>query len=399
MRSLAFAARGLIRQPGRATLAIAGIAGAGALLFDMLLLSNGLLVSFRRLLDEVGYDVRVTATDALIGAGPRLSHVDRTVETLRALPELAEVVPVRFGEADVITGTQRVAFTLIGAPPANGHRPWTVIHGKDVGVQSGETELLINQRLADQLHVSTGHVISVRGTCSDERSASPSVRFRITGIGQFPFDDISSMTGATTLDAVTRACGEQGRADADLILIRTREGIGSDAAVAAIRRANPAIHPFSNEQLVGRIQEAGLSYFRQISTVLASVTLFFGFLLITVLLTVSVNQRLGEIATLRAIGFSRRRIAVDVLWQSALLVGAGGTLALPLGVLLSRYLDTILRAMPGVPAALNFFEYQPRALALHVSLLAITAVLAAAYPVRLVARLPIAATLRNEVVS
>ena len=50
------------------------------------------------------------------------------------------------------------------------------------------------------------------------------------------------------------------------------------------------------------------TYFRQISAVLATVTLFFGFLLITVLLTVSVNQRLGEIAALRALGFSRWRV-------------------------------------------------------------------------------------------
>jgi hypothetical protein len=39
--------------------------------------------------------------------------------------------------------------------------------------------------------------------------------------------------------------------------------------------------------------------------VLTTVTLAFALLLISVLLTVSVNQRLGEIAALRALGFSR----------------------------------------------------------------------------------------------
>ena len=60
-------------------------------------------------------------------------------------------------------------------------------------------------------------------------------------------------------------------------------------------------------------QQAGFTYFRQISAVLTTITLFFGFLLITVLLTVSVNQRLGEIAALRALGFSRARVVADVL--------------------------------------------------------------------------------------
>jgi hypothetical protein len=47
MKALRFAARSLFRQPGRAGLGILGIAAVGALLFDMLLLSRGLVVSFR----------------------------------------------------------------------------------------------------------------------------------------------------------------------------------------------------------------------------------------------------------------------------------------------------------------------------------------------------------------
>jgi ABC-type lipoprotein release transport system permease subunit len=42
--------------------------------------------------------------------------------------------------------------------------------------------------------------------------------------------------------------------------------------------------------------------------------------------------------------------------------------------------------------------FEPRALVVHAALLGTTALLASAYPMWLVARLPIAATLRNEVV-
>src|SRR6185295_15928262 len=97
----------------------------------------------------------------------------------------------------------------------------------------------------------------------------------------------------------------------------------------------------------GRVQ---FSYFRQISFVLATITLFFGFLLIAVLLTVSVNQRLAEIAALRALGLSRGRVVAGILSESALVVGAGGILALPVGAALSVWLDHILRALPGIPA-------------------------------------------------
>ena len=55
--------------------------------------------------------------------------------------------------------------------------------------------------------------------------------------------------------------------------------------------------------------------------------------------------------------------------------------------------------MPGVPADLHFFVFEPRALVLHAALLAVRRCAAAAYPMRIVATLPIAATLRREVVS
>ena len=72
-----------------------------------------------------------------------------------------------------------------------------------------------------------------------------------------------------------------------------------------------------------RFESTDFSYFRQISFALATITLCFAFLLIATLLTVSVNQRLAEIATLRALGFPRRRVAADLLWESALLIGTG----------------------------------------------------------------------------
>jgi ABC-type lipoprotein release transport system permease subunit len=88
-----------------------------------------------------------------------------------------------------------------------------------------------------------------------------------------------------------------------------------------------------------------------------------------------------------------------VLWESVLLVGGGGLLALPLGFGLSVWLDTILRGLPEVPAGLHFFVFEPRALVLYALLLTAAAIGAAIYPMRIVAALPIAATLRREVVS
>jgi putative ABC transport system permease protein len=187
--------------------------------------------------------------------------------------------------------------------------------------------------------------------------------------------------------------------EADLLLVASDGQAGTEAAVAAIRGLRSDLHPFSTDDVLERLRQGEFSYFRQISFVLSTVTSFFAFLLVTTLLTVSVNQRLGEVAALRALGFSRRRIAADLLAESALLVGLGGLLAVPAGLLLARVLDAILRQMPEVPERLHFFVFEPRALALHAALLGGACLVAAAYPALIAARLPIAATLRRETLS
>jgi ABC-type lipoprotein release transport system permease subunit len=388
-------------------------AAVGALLFDMLLLSRGLLVSFRGLLDSVGYDIRVMYTDAAPMGGPRLPNASTIARELAALPQIDEAVPIRIvegealpaasdaGAATAAQGRRRtIGFGLMGIGEGR-RRPWTLSAGTDLdaaGSNAASESMLINRRLADELRVSLGDVVAVRATCVPDRAALPPRSFRVQGLAEFPFDDGAQLTGVMSRGSLARLCGSDVD-EADMLFVASREGQGADAAVSAIRRRRPDLHPATNEEIVARMQQTSFSYFRQISTVLSTITLLFGFLLITVLLTVSVNQRLAEIAAIRALGFSRSRVAADVLWQSVLLVGAGGALAMPLGLALSIWLDAILKKMPGIPASLHFFVFEPRALVVHVTLLAVTAILAAVYPMRLVATLPIAATLRNEVVS
>jgi ABC-type lipoprotein release transport system permease subunit len=398
MSAFTFAARSLVRQPARSALGILGIAAVGALLFDMLLLSNGLVVSLRDLLDRAGFDVRVTATDTPEIGGALVADATALAQELRALPPIAEAVPLRLTEADMRAAGRHIRFTLVGMdPPQRGQ--WTLVAGQDPVNGDGSTRgLLVNRQIAAVPGADVGATVEVRTVCDTGGAALPFVTFTITGIAEFAFDRDSQLTGATTRRHLGQGCGEP-RDAADMVLVRSREGHGPDAAVAAIRAKRQDLISTTNEQVVARMQQANFTYFRQISTVLSTITMLFGFLLITVLLTVSANQRLAEIAALRALGFSRARVAADILWQSVLLVGLGGVLALPLGYALAQWLDRILKSMPGIPAALHFFVFEPQALLLHGVLLAATAILAAGYPMWLVTRLPIATTLRNEVVS
>jgi putative ABC transport system permease protein len=297
------------------------------------------------------------------------------------------------GEA-VLDGERRVSFGLTGMDPGP-RRPWTIVQGHDLTADASPPAIVVNQTLMDQIGRPLGRTVSVRAGCDANRAAPVPRPFTLVGVAQFPFDDEAQGTAVMTRAALRDACADS-LDEADMLMVASSGGAA--AAVSAIRSARPELFPVTNEQIVARMQAQGFTYFRQISTVLSTITLLFGFLLITVLLTVSVNQRLAEIAALRALGFSRGRAAADVLAQGAMLVGIGGVLALPLGFALSIWLDRILKAMPGIPASMHFFVFEPRALVMHAALLVTTALLASAYPMWLVARLPIAATLRNEVV-
>jgi putative ABC transport system permease protein len=389
-----FAWRSLRRQPARAALGILGVAAVGALLFDMLLLSNGLVLSMRQMLDRAGFDLRVTATDAMPGQGPRLPRAVETAKSLATLPSVRSAIALRFADATLDPpGGEPLAASLQGIG-GTGIRPWTLQSGRDV---SGPGEALINESTARALKIQPGGALRLSPRCAGATSL-PAVTLRVVGIATFPFDGLSSATVVTSMETLSLACGSDVVEDADLIMVASSEAGGSQAASDAIRAAAPELRVLTNEQLVGRLEGGGFSYFRQISTVLTTVTLAFAVLLITVLLTVSVNQRLGDIAALRALGFTRGRVVSDVLCESGLIVGTGGVLSLPLGFLLAAGLDAILKNIPGIPTDVHFFVFEGRALALHVALLAGTALAAALYPVWLVARLPIAATLRNEVI-
>lgn len=404
LRAFPFAWLSLVRQPSRSLVGILGVAAIGALLFDMLLLSRGLVLSFGDLLDRSGFDVRVLPSDAPPLTGPRLTGATALANDIAAIAGIDAVLPLRIRDAEVILveglpGESRRRVQFIGTDP-RVRSMWTVVEGQDLPDSAGSTSgVVVNRQFARRLGLVVGSALSLRGRCDVVSDAFPAVRFTVVGLADFPFDSVTASTVAGTLVDVDKLCAEEKGDRAEMLLVRSTPEVGAFGAAAAIRAAHPTLYVVTNEELIERFSRVEFSYFRQISTVLASVTLFFGFLLIAVLLTVSVNQRLAEIATLRAVGLSRSRVTAGVLWESIMLVGIGGMLALPLGAALSVWLDAILRTLPGLPAQLHFFVFEPRALVLYIGLLAVASIAAAVYPMHIVSVLPIAATLRREVVS
>ena len=408
----------LIRQPARSALAILGVAAVGALLFDMLLLSRGLVLSFRDLLDRAGFDIRVLATDAPPFSGPLLTDATALSQALGRLPEVESVLQLRLRDAELADADHR----RDGQGPCRGRRlqpAWQrrrpAVHRRrpagpidvDDGVRcrtcrarSGTMPaLVINRNIAQEAGLAPGSRVALR--CAGESNPLPPVTFLVSGVVDFPFDDARARTAAGTLRDAATLCGGEDRDEAEMLLVRSRPGLGASTAAAAIHAAFPRLYVVTNEDLVERFSRVEFSYFRQISVVLATVTLFFGFLLIA-----RAADRVGEPAARRDRGAARARVvALAGHGRRADRVGAAGRRRRSCwrcrsAALLSLRLDRILRAMPGVPGRSALLRLRAARAGRCTSRCSPSPSLAAAaYPMRIVATLPIAATLRREVVS
>jgi putative ABC transport system permease protein len=197
---------------------------------------------------------------------------------------------------------------------------------------------------------------------------------------------------------MTAGGADPSRADrVSLVMVRLREGADVERMRAWTEQNVPRISAISTEEAIRRVDER-LSYFRQLAFILGAVSLVVGFLLVTTLVTVSVNERIGEIAILRAIGVARSRVVLQILLEGSAIMLVGSAIGLALGLVTARYLNGILATFPGLPERIDFFLFQPVAAWTALGLLIASGILAGVYPSWRGASLPVAETLRREAV-
>lgn len=178
-------------------------------------------------------------------------------------------------------------------------------------------------------------------------------------------------------------------------MLRAAEGTEVRALNRRLQAAHPELEVASVAELVERA-ERRLSYFRQLALILGSVSLVVAALLVGTLSAVSVSERLGTIAALRAIGISRRSIVLSLIAETVILTAIAAGVGIGLGLLVARWLETVLAAFPGLPQAVRFFVLRPRELAVALAVLIATGAVASALPAWRATRLPIAPLLHRE---
>jgi putative ABC transport system permease protein len=383
---------GLRRHRSRTALTVAGVAVAAAMLLDMVMLGSGMRASFRELIGQQGFQLRLAPrgtmpfdSDALIGGATALTA------TLKQNPDITTITPI-LGSQLVTNGV--TVFALGLDPKTQGD--YTMLSGRDAAAPN---DLVVNDnflnavhaKVGDTLHVSAGYDAQLRA----EQGAREMVLVGRARFNMLPGAQIAAALHVETLQAMG---GDRLRDKLSVMLVRTRDGVDVEAVRKAIDATVPRVTAYSTEAALKQVDQR-LSYFRQLAFILASVSLIVGFLLVTTLMTVSVNERIGEIAVMRAIGVSRVRVVQQVVFEGAIISLTGSVLGLGLGLVTGRWLNSILASFPGLPAAFDFFRFEPSSAYRALGLLTLCGIAAGVLPSWRAARLPIAHTLREEAVA
>jgi putative ABC transport system permease protein len=384
-----------LRHRARTTLAVLGVAVAAAMLLDMVMLATGMRESFRELLLSRGFEIRLAPKGTLpFDTDATIPGVSAIIATLRTNPDIREISPVLGASIHILAGNKDVSGSVLGIDPSV-QGDYELLSGKDV---TEPKFMVANDHLLSQLGSHVGDTLSVAtGYDPQTRTYSGQRKLIVSGRVKFIYganDQSSSAVRRETLEAM----GDQTRDRASLFMIRVRKGADAEHVREWIEKQLPNVTAISIATAIRQVDER-LSYFRQLALILGAVSLFVGFLLVTTLVTVSVNERAGEIAVMRAIGVSRSHVVEQIVIEGVAISLAGAVLGLALGLVTARYLNTILSAFPGLPMAIDFFLFQPRAAWSALGLLIASGIAAGVYPAWSAASLPIAESLRREAIA
>jgi putative ABC transport system permease protein len=359
------------------------------------MLSTGMRESFRSLLLSQGFQLRIAPKGTLpFDTEATIRDADSLVAMLRARRDVERVSPVLGGQLHVPGSAGAVTSAALGLEPAV-QGDYELVAGRhpaaaDEMVANDAMLRAIGRHVGDTLVAAAGYDPQLRGL-------SGARTLRIVGRVRFVYMAAEQRGSALPLATLRAMQGPDAADRISLAMVRLHPGTNADSVRAELERLVPRVTVVSTADAIRQVDDR-LSYFRQLAVILGAVSLVVGFLLVTTLMTVSVNERIGEIAVMRALGVRRERIVAQIVVEGAAIMAVATPLGLALGLVTARYLNSILARFPGLPERIDFFLFQPVAAWTALGLLLASGILSCVYPSWRGASLAIATTLRQEAV-
>lgn len=385
----------LTRHRTRTLLAMLGVAVSAAMLLDMVMLSSGMRASFRDLLLSRGFQLRLAPKGTLpFDTDATIAGVSDISRLLRALPGVEVVSPVLGGQLHVARDSGTITAAALGGD-ARAQGDYEVVEGR---APAASNELVASDEFLRAAGVRIGDTVSAAAGYDPQLRAYSGRRpLTVVGRAHFLYMPAGQRAVALPLETLQAMQGASSADRASFFMIRVYRGANVDSLMRLIERDVPRVSAISTETAMRQVDDR-LSYFRQLAFILGAVSLTVGFLLVATLVTVSVNERLGEIVVMRAIGVARSRIVQQIVLEGTAIMIVGAIVGLGLGLITARYLNSILASFPGLPAAIDFFKFEPRDAWTALGMLVGAGILAGVYPSWRGASRPIATTLREEAV-
>jgi putative ABC transport system permease protein len=390
--TLAWAA--LTRHRARTLLAMLGVAVSAAMLLDMVMLSSGMRESFRTLLLSQGFQLRLAPKGTLpFDTDATIADASALRTALGADADVAAVSPVLGGQLRLVTRRGVITAIALGTDAAV-QGDYEVVRGH---AAAAANEAVVSQEVIDGGAVALGDTLDAAGGYDPQLRALTGRRsLTVVGVAHFIYMPAGQRAIALPLATLQAMQGERARDRVSLFMVKARPNADVEVVRQRIESRFRTVSAISIATAMRQVDER-LSYFRQLAFILGAVSLAVGFLLVTTLVTVSVNERLGEIVVMRAIGVARSRVVLQITLEGVAIMVVGAMGGLALGLVTARYLNSILASFPGLPAAIDFFLFEPKDAWTAMGLIVVAGIAASVYPSWRGASLPIAATMREEV--
>jgi putative ABC transport system permease protein len=341
---IALAIRSLGARRGRTGLSIIGIALGIAVLYASLATDAGISAAIDRTVrDLVGRaDVRVEAFGPGGLSAESLAAIEAAPGVVVAAPALER--RTYLAPAADVPETTPAPVTVLGIDPAREARVRDAALAAGVPLSGPEAfQAVISQTLA------TADGMTVGGSITFQAGDGSLVDLTVIGIlaGDGPILDSAGRTVLLPLRTMQRIFDDPTVSRVDLV---AGEGATSAEVASAIGVAlTTQPYVLSSPAEVAASLRSSTADFRSTTALIAAIALFGGAFLIFNTLSMTVSERVRELALLRAAGATRSQLNGFVAVQAVVLGLAGAGVGLGAGLLLAELMAIRLRSIESIP--------------------------------------------------
>ncbi|HSD76416.1 MAG TPA: FtsX-like permease family protein [Solirubrobacteraceae bacterium] len=256
---------------------------------------------------------------------------------------------------------------------------------------AGPDQVVIDAATAENEHFRVGDRIRVS-------AQAPTRSFRISGLARF--GDVKSLGGATfavfQVPTAQALLDKRGRLDA--IFLAARPGTTDAQLAASVRPLLPASAQVQTAAQRGAADakdtKEGIRFVQYFLLAFAGIALLVGAFVIFNTLSMTVAQRVRELATLRTLGASRRQVLRSVLLEGLVTGLLASVVGLLLGLALAKGLAALFVAL-GLDLPRKGTALTARTIAVSLGVGTVVTVLATVSPARRATRVPAISAVRE----